>query len=227
MITYPEHRPVVVATLLLMWCALLLAYRVHLSYDSLPIWLAGNLLLAAIPLVCSTLLAVAARKRRGIVAVALFGLWLLFLPNAPYIITDLIHLTRPSPLPLWFNVALLASCAATGVVLGYLSLLDVHGVVDRRFGPRAGWTVAGGSLLLSGFGIYLGRFLRWNSWNLFTDPLRLAHGMLDAFTRPGGHPEPVPVTLVYGVGLVIGYVALRVLTAPGRSASIAQDTAQA
>jgi uncharacterized membrane protein len=109
-------------------------------------------------------------------------------------------------------LALLLSFAGSGTLLGYLSLTTVHRVVEKRFGSIWGWLTAGGSLLLCGFGIYVGRFLRWNSWDLMTRPLTLLRSLAGQFVDAGPHPHPVPVTLVFGGGLLLGYLALRVIS---------------
>jgi uncharacterized membrane protein len=70
--------------------------------------------------------------------------------------------------------------------------------------------VAAGSLLLSGFGIYLGRFLRRNSWDPFTDPAGLFLDISDRLLNPTSYPRTYAVTLIFGLGLLLGYVALRV-----------------
>ena len=81
--------------------------------------------------------------------------------------------------------------------------------MEERFGKTVGWSVALGSLMLSGFGIYLGRFLRWNSWDAFTHPIALLKSMMGLFLHPGSNPHPIPVTLIFGAGLTVGYLALR------------------
>jgi uncharacterized membrane protein len=72
-------------------------------------------------------------------------------------------------------------------------------------------------MTICGFGIYLGRFLRLNSWFLFTQPMRLLATMGASFVNPGKHPHPVPVTLIFGAGLIVGYLALRASTVALRS----------
>lgn len=141
---------------------------------------------------------------------ALFGLWLLFLPNAPYILTDILHLTRASDAPAWYDLALLLSCSGTGLLLGYLSLLDVQEIVARSFSPIFGWIFAVVSLVLSGFAIYLGRFLRWNSWDVLVTPTRL-FAIADGLMHPLAHVRPLSVTFVFGIILALGYISLRVL----------------
>jgi uncharacterized membrane protein len=100
--------------------------------------------------------------------------WLLLLPNAPYILTDFVHLGRADGAPLWFDAALIAAFAGTGLTLGLASLLIVHQVVEARAGRIAGWAVALGSLVLSAVGVYLGRYPRFNSWDVLTNPDGLA-----------------------------------------------------
>jgi uncharacterized membrane protein len=139
-----------------------------------------------------------------------FGLWLLFLPNAPYILTDILHLTRTSDAPAWYDLALLLSCSGTGLLLGYLSLIDVQRIVARRFSSIFGWLFAIVSLGLSGFAIYLGRFLRWNSWDVLVTPTRLFE-IATALMHPVANVRPLSVTLVFGVILALGYISLRVL----------------
>jgi uncharacterized membrane protein len=138
-----------------------------------------------------------------------FVVWIVFLPNAPYIITDFVHLTTRPGIPFWYDTALLVSCAGTGLLLGYTSIADVQLVIARRFSPLVGWLLVVAVVLLSGFGIYLGRFLRWNSWDTLTSPRQLSLEITDRLLNPLSHPQTVGVTVVYGVGLFLGYVALR------------------
>ena len=203
---------------MLLWCLLLLAYRSHLAVHSYGengekstrglLW---NLFLAAVPLLWSTAFQVATARRRPVLAGVFFFLWLLFLPNAPYLLTDVLHLKPGADVPLWYLLAVLLSCAGTGTLLGYLSLLPVHAIIEARYGKRAGWTVAAGSLLLCGFGIDLGRFLRLNSWDVFVHPLRLSGAIAMQFSTSG--TQPLLVTLVFGGGLIVGYLVLRVFSA--------------
>ena len=127
----------------------------------------------------------------------------------PYIITDFVHLTTRPGIPFWYDTALLVSCAGTGLLLGYTSIADVQFVIARRFSPLAGWMLVVAAVLLSGFGIYLGRFLRWNSWDTITSPRQLSVAITERVMNPLSNPQTFGVTVVYGVGLFLGYVALR------------------
>ena len=203
---------------LLLWCALLLAARVAWSGTLFFAFLCWNLFLAAVPLAASTLLRRLDGTGGPVARAMCFVAWLLFLPNAPYIVTDLVHLAPRPPVPLWYDVALLLSCAGTGLLLAYVSVLDVHAVLDRRFGRRLGWGAIVGSLVLSGYGIYLGRFVRLNSWEVVTDPAGIVRTVAGHVLDPLGHPRAVGVTLVYGLGLALGYAVVRALVLGERAA---------
>jgi uncharacterized membrane protein len=193
---------------LLAWCGFLLAGRVWRSHQLTFAFLVWNLFLAVIPAVAGALVL----TLRGTAARLFWAMvWLLFLPNAPYIVTDFVHLVPRPPIPLWYDVALLLSCAGTGLLLGYSSVADVQEAVTRRFGASAGWCTAMTALLLSGFGVYLGRFLRWNSWDPIRDPATLLARLGGYGLNPMSHPRTVAVTFIYGVCFALGYAALHVI----------------
>jgi uncharacterized membrane protein len=203
-----ESRRLLAFATLLGWCALLLFIRIARTGSPMYAFLVWNLFLAAIPAAAAGLL-VRARTKLGRTILA--GVWLAFLPNAPYLVTDLMHLRLSSAAPVWFDIALLVSCAATGLLLGYTSLADVQRLAARRFGEAVSWLCAAVTLVLCAFGIYLGRFLRWNSWDILTDPSGLFTDIGMRLLYPLSHPRTLAVTLVYGGGLIVGYVAFRLL----------------
>jgi len=171
-------------------------------------FLVWNLFLAWLPLLFAFLAEAAWRARLAWLAASCGVLWLLFLPNAPYILTDLLHLTPAPPVPLWYDVLLLVTFAWTGLLLGFVSLLLIHRGVERSFSRRLGWFVALVSLVLSGFGIYLGRFVRWNSWDVFTQPGALAGALASGMSQPQAHPRLVVVTALLSGLLILLYVAM-------------------
>jgi uncharacterized membrane protein len=196
--------------MLLSWCAALLLFRFVRSGSLAMGFLAWNLFLAAIPAVAAWFFARAMAKGSSLIEkVGWFVIWLVFLPNAPYIITDFVHLTGRPGIPFWYDTALLVSCAGTGLLLGYTSIADVQAAITRRFSAFVGWVLVIVAVLLSGFGIYVGRFLRWNSWDTVTSPHQLFADLADRLINPLSHPQTFGVTVVYGVGLFLGYVALR------------------
>jgi uncharacterized membrane protein len=206
-----DAKRLIVVSMLLFWCASMIAVRINRTGTGYYTFLIFNLILAGVPLFFSTVLRLANHlELRWLFQLPLLALWLLFLPNAPYILTDILHLTRASHAPAWYDLALLLSCSGTGLLLGYLSLIDVQGIMARKFGNAFGWVFALVSLVLSGFAIYLGRFLRWNSWDVLIEPTRVL-GIIAAMFQPWAHARAVGVTLVFGVILALGYVTLRTL----------------
>jgi uncharacterized membrane protein len=194
---------------LLLWCGVLLLYRRSHS----GVWAFGflpwNLFLAVVPAVAADFTKrVHDLRGSALLQVAGFVVWILFLPNAPYLITDFIHLRERPEFPLWYDIALLTSAAGTGLLLAYSSVADMQHVLTRRFNAAASWAVIAFSLLLSGFGIYLGRFLRWNSWDALANPRYVAGEIVRLVSNPD--TRVAGVTAIYGTALLLGYVALRV-----------------
>ncbi|HET9647445.1 MAG TPA: DUF1361 domain-containing protein, partial [Microlunatus sp.] len=154
----------------------LLAIRIDRVGERTFVFLTWNLFLAWIPFALALAVAGVHRIRGPRLLLWVLGTgWLLFLPNAPYILTDFIHLGAAGGAPLWFDAALIGAFAAAGLALGLASLLVVHHVVEARAGSVVGWLVAAGSLVLSAIGVYLGRFPRFNSWDVITEE----HGARD------------------------------------------------
>ncbi|UYZ64560.1 DUF1361 domain-containing protein [Hymenobacter weizhouensis] len=193
----------------------LITFRVLLTKQLLFVFLLWNLFLALIPFGLSSMLGLAAVQLRARVLVPAGAVWLLFFPNAPYILTDLFHLEPRPGVPYWYDLALILSCAWNGLMLAYASLLDMQALVARRLGVGAGWGFAAGALLLSAFGIYLGRFLRFNSWDVLTNPFTLFYDILQRLINPTAHPRTWGVTLLFGAFLILGYATVRLLGRAG------------
>lgn len=146
---------------------------VRVLYSGSPHYgaLVWNLFLAWIPLGLALLVYDGARRGRG--GLLLLGggaLWLLFFPNAPYIVTDLKHLRTWDQMPIWYDAVLVCAAAWAGLALGFASLYLMQSVVRRLAGSANAWFFVLAVLALSSFGIYLGRFRRWNSWDLLVRP---------------------------------------------------------
>lgn len=131
------------------------------------------------------------------------AVWLAFLPNAPYIITDLFHIKSVQASLLWFDTITLFLFAQTGLLAGLYSTLIVHRMLRPLLGPWPAWALMLGSQMLAGFGIYLGRFGRWNSWEVLTKPLAL----IDALAAALQDHLSLKLTLSYGFVLAVLYVA--------------------
>ena len=190
----------------------MLAVRMDRVGEPAFVFLTWNLFLAWIPFVVA--LCLAAVHARGGPRPLLWVLaagWLLFLPNAPYILTDFIHLGRVGGAPLWFDAALIGVFAAGGLALGLASLLIVHHVVEARAGRLVGWAVAVGSLVLSAIGIYLGRFPRFNSWDVVTDPHGLLAVIVQRLADPLGNPFLLRFAVMMSALLLGSYLVTWVL----------------
>lgn len=190
-------------------CVALLAARWVYSDPGAYSFLAWNLFLAWIPLAAAA--AVYDLQRRGARLPRLLPLglvWLLFLPNAPYLLTDLIHLGSRNDAPLWFDLVLFSAFAWTGTLLGYLSLYLMQVVVRRTLGALWSWAFVGGSLLATAFGIYLGRSLRWNSWAVVTNPGPLLSDVWARVSDPLAHPRSFGMTVALTALLSVLYLVL-------------------
>ena len=182
---------------------------VRYVYSSEPLFggLIWNLFLAWIPFGLS--IVIYDRHRAGARPVALLpvaGLWLLFLPNAPYILTDFKHLVPSPVVPLWVDIVVIAAPAWTGLLLGFLSLYLVQSVVRSLAGARVAWVAAVGVLGLASFGIYLGRVLRWNSWDVLADP-RLVFDLDGVLADP----RAIGMTVLLAGFLTTSYLVLYAL----------------
>ncbi|NUY79567.1 DUF1361 domain-containing protein [Flavobacterium sp. MAH-1] len=179
-------------------CALL-AFRMFVTSGIGYGFLLWNLVLSAVPLVISDYLLQADSGKPKILALS--AIWLLFLPNAPYILTDFLHFRHlTQTMPAWFDLLLLASYSISGMLFGLLSMRQMQSVWDKNFGRVSNWLVPF-SAILSGFGIYLGRFERYNSWDVVSDPFRLivdAAGLLTELRAIG-------FTIGYGTLLLLVY----------------------
>jgi uncharacterized membrane protein len=133
-------------------------------------------------------------------------LWLLFLPNAPYVVTDLKYINGFSGASALYNVVLLASAAWTGLFLGLTSLFLMHAVARRLVGSFNAWALVVGAVALSSFGIYLGRVQRWNSWDVFTRPGSLFGSLASGLLDPLSHPYPIAVTILFTSFLLASYL---------------------
>ena len=133
---------------------------------------------------------------------------LAFFPNAPYIVTDLLHLgTRPT-IPLWFDIGMLATFAWTGIVLGVYALKLMQEIVRAWVGRWLSWGFVVGVLGMSGMGIYLGRFLRWNSWDFLIQPKAILYDIAVRLRYPFGHLSTYGVTLMFAALMFVCYLAL-------------------
>ena len=195
-------------------CFSLSVFRCFYSGTNMFLFLNWNLFLAFIPWACSSLLVLYPQLQQRKLAIAmLLCVWLLFFPNAPYILTDLFHLKRQLNMPVWFDLVLIVAYAWTGLLLGFMSLIDIEGFLKRFLPTKQIAILATFLLFLGSFGIYLGRYLRWNSWDIINEPLRLLYDIGDRIINPLAHPRTWGVTLAMGLLLSMMYWSIKVVRA--------------
>ena len=184
--------------------------RVAYTGQLTHVHLAWNLFLAWLPLGLAYLAfqcrATSPPLRTG------FGLaWLLFLPNAPYLVTDLMHLPWGSGIPILYDVVMLFSAAMCGLLLGLVSLQWMVSYVARGTRVWIGHTVRLVVLGLTGFGIYVGRYLGWNSWDVLANPAPLAREVWAPIRYPVQHWQAWAFVALFATLLVLAYELLGAL----------------
>ncbi|MGH7237206.1 MAG: DUF1361 domain-containing protein [Candidatus Saccharimonadales bacterium] len=176
--------------------------------DSYLVW---NLALAWLPLVFAGGLLVVLKNWPWLSwrPLAATVLWLAFLPNSFYLISDLVHLQSVAAANVLYDSVMFEMFIINGLLLGYLSLHIVHGQLLRRIRPRTANALIGLSLFLTSFAIYLGRVQRANSWNLLTNPARTLFDISNPIIDPRHHADAFGLTLTFFVMLVVLYFASR------------------
>jgi uncharacterized membrane protein len=170
-----------------------------------------NLGLAWIPFLASVVAYIAMRSRITFALIMPISvvIWLLFFPNAPYLLTDFQHLADGSRTgPLWYDVILMIWFAWTGLLLGITSLYLMQEIVTRVSNATYGWVFAVGVTVLSSIGVYLGRFLRWNSWDLLQDPLPIAKDVAGIVRHPISNLPTYVFTILFTALFLFIYVTI-------------------
>jgi uncharacterized membrane protein len=186
----------------------MVAFRVASTGSGAFLNLPWNLFLAWVPFVLA--LVVYDQAGRGAGGTRLLGLgalWLLFFPNAPYLLTDFKYLGWYSDeAPWWFDFTLLSAAACAGLALGFASLYLMHAVARRMWGAGKAWLGVGVVLVLGAFGVFLGRVQRWNSWDVFTDPAPLFAQLARGLLNPFDYPHAIAATVVFAAFLGATYL---------------------
>lgn len=215
----PDRKSVLISNLVLLLLSaaacLMIVVRAVVTGELSYFYLIWNLFLAWIPLVFALImffrLKTAFKKKWQSILLSL--LWLVFYPNAPYMITDFIHIRRGETLLVWYDFIIFSLFIITAFIIGFLSLYLVHRIVawftENNF---AGWIFAVIVQFCSGFGIYLGRVRRWNSWDALFNPIVLLNEVLDSLQY-----KPLIFSFLFGLFLLLTYSAVYSLTILGSS----------
>jgi uncharacterized membrane protein len=186
-------------------CVTTVEIRTHETGDAYYRFLVWNLILAWVPLVFAIAAYSRARQRVDLSVAVLLIPWLLFFPNAPYLLTDFIHLGE-GPAPLWYDALMLSAFAWTGLLLAFGSLYLVQMIVRRAFGRTVAWLAVLSALGLASVGVYVGRFLRLNSWDALLHPVRVAEVLREQVSVVPGRMTEALLALV--AFLLVGYLAV-------------------
>ncbi|NVK28320.1 MAG: DUF1361 domain-containing protein [Flavobacteriia bacterium] len=186
-------------------CFLLSIMRILWTGTLEYIFLNWNLFLAGIPWIISWKMEKTQWMKRRVPLVVFSMSWLLFFPNAPYILTDLFHLRSMNSAPIWYDLSMILTFAWVGLLFGFKSLLKLEDIFMEKFGHRTTRRLVPFLLFLSAFGVYLGRYQRWNSWDIVHQPTNLLYDVLHRIFVPWEHPQTWGMTLVFGLLLNLMY----------------------
>ncbi len=193
-------------------CILMVLFRIIFTGSFRYLWLIWNLFLAWLPLFFAMLFRKHESIRKSTLrSSALLISWLMFFPNAPYILTDLFHLIQKSHVPLWYDLLLLLSFAWTGLLTGFVSLIEIQHFFNEKFNRIAGWCLTIFALILGSFGVYLGRYGRFNSWEIITNPVGLSRDILKMILDPFDHTNMYAMTFFFSCFLILAYLTLVIL----------------
>ena len=199
-----RFRTLAIVTVALLFSVILLMVRMKLNKSYFFLFLIWNVFLAIIPYIITMYLNT--KPNLSKIKLAFWSLvWLAFLPNAPYIVTDLIHIRLGNNSFLWLDVLVVLSFALSGLLLFFMSIIDMQKLLKSKFKKLPVETVSIVIIFLCGFGVYLGRFLRYNSWEIISQPNYLFEDIVTIIISPFQHFEAWFFTLGFGTFLMIGF----------------------
>lgn len=180
-------------------CLAMLAFRSHYTGETRFLFMVWNLFLAWLPYAASVTAVFLVRacspgRVRHIAVGAVGVLWLLFFPNATYLTTDFVHVVANRQeyivdgtfgYLVWFDVVLFFFFAWCGIFLGFLSFYQFHRLVAGSLGEGAGWLFVAAVSLLGGYGVFLGRIVRLNSWDALVNLSDLMERVVDNLHKSG------------------------------------------
>lgn len=200
--------------LMTLFCFSLSIFRYYVSDTKVFFFLNWNLFLAWIPLIITSFALVFQIKSKTSLMLMVIA-WVLFFPNSPYILTDLFHLKVRAGIPVWYDLIVILSYAWTGLMCGFVSLNDIEKFLSDYFKKQVINLIVVFFLFLSSFGVYLGRFLRWNSWDILNNPFGLFNDIIVRFIYPLEHTKTWGVTVLMGIMLNFMYFMIKIIKKEG------------
>ncbi|MEO6313396.1 MAG: DUF1361 domain-containing protein [Chitinophagaceae bacterium] len=178
-------------------------------------FLVWNLFLAFIPYFLSYTLTLrpAWAKNKWKFSLALVT-WLLFVPNSFYMLTDLFHLYDSASVPRWYDLLLIFCFAWNALLMGILSVRHIEKIIQSRWHYRTDWLFVYPVMLLNALGIYIGRYLRFNSWDVVSNPFHLVADIVRLVIHPIAYKDAWAMVCCFSFFLSILYMTLRKLSRP-------------
>ncbi len=196
------------------FCFLLSVVRVYITQELNYLFLNWNLFLAIIPFAFTNYMV----QKKEVIKVPMLLIilcsWLLFFPNSPYILTDLLHLhDRYSGTHfVWYDLLLILSFAWTAILFGFLSLKQIHVLLKTKKTKATADAIIVLLLFVASFGVYMGRYLRWNTWDIVTHPWGIMTDVWQRCINPWEHPRTWGMTFIMGILLNMIYWGSRMLS---------------
>lgn len=190
---------------------LLLGARMLYTNELTFVFLAWNLFLAFVPYFISQwLINKPAWIANKWTFVLIFTTWLLFIPNSFYIITDLFHIYYHSGnVPLWFNLLLILSFAWNGLIMGVLSVRQMEKIMQSLWGREHELLFLYPIMWLNALGVFIGRYLRFNSWDIVTNPFSLVVNIIDILIHPVVYKNAWGMIICYSVFMTLLYLMIK------------------
>lgn len=192
-----------------LFCFGLSILRYLITETKVFLFLNWNLFLALIPWLISSFIVIKELQKKKILVFFLVILWLLFFPNSPYILTDLFYLRLIYSAPIWYDLIVILSFAWTGLIYGFVSLMDIEKILKQYINGKLVTIITITFLFITSFGIYLGRYLRWNSWDFLSNPFGLFSDIVERFINPFDYPRTWGMTVLMGLLLNMMYFSIK------------------
>lgn len=201
---FPKQILIILSLAVLLDVARLFIF--HSTYFMYLLW---NMFLAVLPFVVSSLLLYYVTHRKISRSLLVMGLifWLLLLPNAPYIITDIIHLNRNHAAPLLYDTFLIFSSGWAGLLLGMYSVSHIEKILLRKYSQKRTSIIIAAIILISSFGMYLGRFMRFNSWDVVSSAELFFTKITHIFLQPAKYSDAYLFTSLSFIFFYMSYIA--------------------
>lgn len=175
------------------------------------VYILWNILLAFIPFLISSILLFYSEKNKLNQTLFVIGgiVWLIFLPNAPYIVTDLIHIGVVKGVPVLYDSVLLFTSAWAGLLLGMNSIYHIEKILLSKYSKKITNFIILVVILFASFGIYLGRFLRFNSWDFFTNHSSLLSSVWKIFTQSNNYINVYIYTILFFFFIYMSFISFK------------------